>query len=340
MRTHDLVIPHEDLKKARLLLEAEFGFRRYATFNADYPSVEVMSSHGVRIWLVRQPVPNDLPNPEFELLVPPLQPSFVFKKLNTHGGSDSREGRVGQMLYRDLIPGQQGGRFIASHITLSKDEPVKDSVHFHRIRFQMIYGLKGWVRVAYEDEGPEFVMEEGDCVLQPPEIRHQVIDRSPDGAEVIEFCSPAAHWTFYDHDLRLPNSADKLPRDFSGQRFIHHKAAEARWRPWRLRGFESRDLGIKDGSGAMAQAHVVRRSDRLQPAHFSHNGEILFMFVLKGELTLHCEKHPLERFAAAESIVVPGGVRYALVESSNDLEFLEVALPGDLEITRYEGFGS
>ena len=68
MRTHDLVIPHEELKKARLLLEAEFGFRRYATFNADYPSVEVMSSHGVRIWLVRQPVPNDLPNPEFQRL--------------------------------------------------------------------------------------------------------------------------------------------------------------------------------------------------------------------------------------------------------------------------------
>src|SRR5712664_319451 len=151
MRTHDLVISHADLKKARQLLEAEFGFRRYATFNADYPSVEVMSSQGVRIWLVRQSaeISNDLPNPEFKLLVPPLQPLFVFKKLNAHGGSDSREGRVGQMLYRDLIPGQQAGRFIASHITLSKDEPVKDSVHFHRIRFQMIYGLKGWVRVAY-----------------------------------------------------------------------------------------------------------------------------------------------------------------------------------------------
>jgi quercetin dioxygenase-like cupin family protein len=330
------VIPHLDLEKARLLLETEFGFRRHATFNADNPSVEVMSRHGARIWLVRQQ-DLDLPDPEFKLLVPRLLPSFEFKKLKADGGSGLHEGRVKEMVYRDLIPGRQGGRFIASHITLAGNSPVIDSVHFHRLRFQMIYGLKGWVRLAYQDQGPEFVMEEGDCVLQPPEIRHQVIASSPAGAEVVEFCCPAAHWTFYEYDLALPNAAEKRPHDFEGQRFIHHRAAEAQWRPWRLPGFESRDLGIKDASGNVAQAHVVRRSGRAQQAHFSHNGEILFMFILKGTLTLQCENQALERFQAGESIVVPGGLQCALIESATDLEFLEVALPGDLEITIDEG---
>src|SRR5207253_3809414 len=126
----------------------------------------------------------------------------------------------------------------------------------------------------------------------------------------------AGHWTFYDYDFHLPNSSESRPRDFGGQRFIHHKAAEARWSSWRVCGFESRDLEIKDASGAVAQAHVVRRCGEVQQAHFSHNGEILFMFVLKGSLTLHSRNQPVERFRAGESIVVPGGMPYALAECS------------------------
>ena len=328
---HDVLIRHEDLNKARQLLEREFGFLRYATFNADNPSIEVMSGHGVRIWLARQNADVSL-HPEFKLSVPPAQPSLVFQKRMADKDSDSHEGRVKEMLYRDLIPGRQGNRFIASHIKVSKDEPVKDSVHFHRIRFQMIYCWKGSVRVVYEDEGLEFAMQEGDSVLQPPEIRHKVVECSPDGAEVIEFCCPASHWTFYDDDLQLPNSTEKRPHEYSGQRFIHHKGQEARWRSWRGEGFESRDLGMKDASGGVGLANVVRRCDGIQPAHFRHNGEILFMFLLKGALTLRCETQRLEQFQEGHSIVIPREMRYAIVESSPDLEFLEVALPGDLEI--------
>ncbi len=53
--------------------------------------------------------------------------------------------------------------------------PVPDYVHF-----QMIYCYKGWVRVVYEDQGEPFVMNAGDCVLQPPEIRHRVLECSVD----------------------------------------------------------------------------------------------------------------------------------------------------------------
>ena len=120
------------------------------------------------------------------------------------------------MLYRDLIPSRLGGRYIASHITIPEGGPVADWVHFHRIAFQMIYVRRGWVRVVYEDQGEPFVMEAGDLVLQPPEIRHRVLESSP-GLEVVEITCPALHETFADHDMSLPNGRVDRHRHFGGQ---------------------------------------------------------------------------------------------------------------------------
>ena len=66
----------------------------------------------------------------------------------------------------------------------------------------MIYVRRGWVRVVYEDQGEPFVMREGDLVLQPPAIRHRVLESSP-GLEVIEIGAPAVHATFADHEMEL-----------------------------------------------------------------------------------------------------------------------------------------
>ena len=81
----------------------------------------------------------------------------------------------------------------------------------------MIYCYKGWVRVVYDDQGPPFVMHAGDCVLQPPEIRHRVLESSP-GLEVIEIGCPAQHETWADPELDLP-TAEGLPQLV---RFLYH----------------------------------------------------------------------------------------------------------------------
>ena len=73
------------------------------------------------------------------------------------------------MLYRDLIPDRLGGSaIVASHIRIPEGGPVGDSVHFHRVGFQLIFCYKGWVEVVYEDQGPPFVLRAGDCVIQGP----------------------------------------------------------------------------------------------------------------------------------------------------------------------------
>ena len=113
----------------------------------------------------------------------------------------------------------------------------------------------GWVKVVYEDQGEPFVMHAGDCVLQPPEIRHRVLESSA-GLEVIEIGCPAEHETIADWSLPLPNDRVDAGRDFGGQRFMRHIAADASYHPWRLDGWEARDTGPTGGrrgsSGAAA----------------------------------------------------------------------------------------
>lgn len=133
-------------------------------------------------------------------------------------GSDWHAGRAG-MMYRDLIPDRVGGKVIASHIKLVSEGQVADQVHYHKVDFQMIYCLKGRIRVVYEDQGPPFWMETGDCVVQPPEIRHCVLECTA-GAEVLEVSMPAEHETWIDHNLKLPNKTIDPDREFNGQRFV------------------------------------------------------------------------------------------------------------------------
>jgi quercetin dioxygenase-like cupin family protein len=203
--------------------------------------------------------------------------------------------------------------------------PVPDYVHFHRVRFQMIYCASGWVRVVYEDQGPAFVLREGDCVLQPPGIRHRVLESSP-GLEVIEIGSPADHETLADQELALPTATVVPDREFGGQRFVRHESAAATWRPGRD-GFEARDLGIAAATKGVAGARVVRvRGARPAPATV-HEAELLFTFVLRGTATLDCEGCPGEAIARGDAFVVPAHSPTSLRDCAGGLELLEVVLP-------------
>ncbi len=147
----------------------------------------------------------------------------------TVGGPDTGDwiqGRAG-MEYRDLIPGRLGGKVIASHIRLTKGGEVPDYVHYHKVDFQMIYCKAGRIKVVYEDQGPPFWLETGDCVLQPPEIRHRVLECTA-GAEVIEVSMPAEHETWVEHDILLPSAMVKPDRYFGGQRFFRYSAGDIR----------------------------------------------------------------------------------------------------------------
>jgi quercetin dioxygenase-like cupin family protein len=348
-----VVLPSAKLDETVEFFTSRLGFRVDAVLPADDPVVVVVSGHGVRLRLDREVegdpgvlrlscsdpllvadgamelrAPNgtriELAASDPPLVLPPLQSSLVVTKLTDE--SVWGEGRAG-MRYRDLLPDRLGGRFIASHIRILDAGPVPDYVHFHKVRFQMIFCYRGWVRVVYEDQGPPFVLRAGDCVLQPPQIRHRVLE-SGDGLEVIEIGCPADHETHADHRRELPTATVDPEHEYGGQRFVHHEAATAAWADWRLPGFQARDIGIAAATDGLANVLVVRpRTGTTSAPGSSHDGEFSFLFVLDGSVELRVDGHGAESLSTGDCVSVPPGSSHSLHGCSEDLELLEVSLP-------------
>ena len=280
------------------------GFRIDVIYPADDPYTAILSKDRESVRLTK---PGAIPIAEG---LPKFEPETVLTK----AGASPGRGRAG-MLYRDLIPGRLGGRYIASHITISGGGPVADWVHYHRIALQMIYVRRGWVSVVYEDQGEPFVMNEGDLVLQPPGIRHRVLESSGP-LEVVEITAPALHETFADHKMVLP--AGKHPdRLYSGQRFLHHVAAETPWTPFN--GAESQEAAMVAATGGLCEVRTIRPAKADHIAFEPHDGELVFGFVLDGACTF--DGRALE---AEDAFVVSPGEPWELADMSEDFRLIHV----------------
>jgi len=355
-------LPSRDLHADMAFFGETLGFRLESIFPADNPAVAVMTGHGLRIRLDRgageapgtirllcdRPekfaagqaeleAPNgtriELHAREPEFPRSPIRHALVVQRLDD---SDAWiVGRAG-MQYRDLIPGRLGGAVIASHIRIPQGGPVPDMVHFHTITFQLIYCYRGWFDLVYEDQGPPFRLEAGDCVIQPSRIRHRVLESSDNG-EVIELGVPAEHLTTIDHALTLPTDTLRPHREFSGQRFCRHRRRDATWAAWRLPGFEARRTGIDDATGGVANVEVARAVDGTAVAVASHDADILFTFVLEGGMSLRASGREAQELRAGDAFVLPPRTRIAYERCSADLELLEVSLPGRFETAMHDG---
>jgi quercetin dioxygenase-like cupin family protein len=328
----EVVLRCTELDQTLRFFTAELGFRVDAIHPAEAPSVAVLSGHGLRLRLERGDggpdgaggpgvlrlncrgagesrvltAPNgtrvELARADAPIELPALVPELVISRRAEARWTTGRAG----MRYRDLIPGGQGGRFTSSLIQIPGGGPVPDYVHYHRVRFQLIHCAAGWVRVVYEDQGEPFVLNAGECVLQPPGIRHRVLEAS-EGLEVVELSCPAGHETWADHDLTLPTGRLDPQRDFGGQRFVrkHEEIAAA--------------------TAGLARVCVLRPNGT-EVTVPPHEGELLFRYVLAGAVELHLDGEPPQRLARGDALVVPAGLGHGFAEASPELELLEVAL--------------
>ncbi|AZN70126.1 cupin domain-containing protein [Georhizobium profundi] len=347
----EMRLPTKDVRDDLPFFTKVLKMRLDTIFPADDPKVAVVSGHGLRLCLDahsneppgtiriltddpdgfaggerRLTAPNgtriEIEPLHVPLATPTTAHDFVVRRL-----ADQAPWVIGRagMHYRDLVPSRLGGSIIASHIRIPDGGPVPDMVHYHTVGFQLIFCYRGWVDLVYEDQGEPFRLEAGNCVIQPPEIRHRVLYASPN-IEVIEIGVPAEHVTSIDHSMTLPNGPANPDRRFQGQRFVHHKTAEATWKPFRLPGFVARDTTIGENTQGVAGVHVAKRGEGT-PVFARHDSDILFTFVMDGELTLEAEGQETQRLGAGDAFVVPPGLVTRYADPSDDIELLEVSLP-------------
>ena len=349
-------LPTNDVREDLPFYTKELKMRLDMIYPADNPEVAVLSGHGLRLRIQKGALespgtlriltdePDSFANGLRELvapngtrieidqlnapmIMPTTQHAFVVRRL-----ADQAPWVIGRagMEYRDLIPSRLGGAMIASHIRVP-DGPVPDMVHFHKVGFQLIFCIKGWVDVLYEDQGGIRRLHAGDCFIQPPTIRHKVL-HADDGIEVIEIGVPAEHITEIDHDMALPTAVLRPNREWDGQRFVHSLAKDGIFKPFRIPGFEARDTTIHANTKGVASVMVARPNGK--PSRWvKHQGDILFNFVMKGNMVLEGEGKEPFSLSAGDAFVVPPDMATRYSKPSGDLELLEVSLPGKFETT-------
>jgi quercetin dioxygenase-like cupin family protein len=347
-------LPTQELGEDLVFFTKTLKMRLDMIYPADNPEVAVFSGHGLRVRLekgakehpgtlrILTENPDDFAGGKRELIAPngtrveidELNPPLVLPKTEhafvVRRLTDQAPWVIGRagMEYRDLVPSRLGGAMIASHIRVP-DGKVPDMVHFHKVGFQLIFCVHGWVDVLYEDQGGVRRLFAGDCFIQPPGIRHRVLE-SGDNIEVIEIGVPAEHITEIDHKMKLPTKTKRPNRQWDGQKFVHNIGKKGKFKPFRIPGFDARDTTIAANTKGIASVMVARPNGKAAP-WVKHDSDILFTFVMKGAMTLEGEGKEPYRLAAGDAFVIPPHLLTRYSTPTDDLELLEVSLPGVFE---------
>ena len=95
--------------------------------------------------------------------------------------------------------------------------------------------------------------------------------------------------------------------------------------------FEYRDLGIKAATQGRVVAHVIRA---VEGAGFAsqphlHRTQFQLVYVLKGWIEFEYEGQGRVRLEAGSCVHQPPGIRHRELGHSDDVEMLEIVMPGD-----------
>jgi hypothetical protein len=96
-----------------------------------------------------------------------------------------------------------------------------------------------------------------------------------------------------------------------------------------------RDLGIKDATHGLAQAHVIRLlgpcdSQEVSKLHY-HDVEFQMVYVLKGWVKTYMEGQGETMMSQGSCWTQPPRIRHMILDYSDDVELLEVILPADFK---------
>ena len=158
--------------------------RRSASAKKARPRTKVLAKKKV---VARRNAPKPSARPRVER----KRPEQIFNV--SHQGEDDFQGGLrAYAKYRDLGMSKATNGMVQAHVIrmIPPCDPKEVSKrHYHDVDLQLVYVLRGWIKSEFEGEG-EVTMREGSCWLQPPRIKHSVLDYSDD-CEVLEIILPA-----------------------------------------------------------------------------------------------------------------------------------------------------
>lgn len=97
--------------------------------------------------------------------------------------------------------------------------------------------------------------------------------------------------------------------------------------------YEYRDLGIKRATDGRVDAHVIRAAagKRFSSQPHLHRTSFQLVYVLRGWIEFEYEGQGTIRLEAGSCVHQPPEIRHREVGHSEDIEMLEVVLPGNFE---------
>ena len=157
---------------------------------------QVQKKAAARVPATRRPTPHRTREaaPRRKVAAPRLKAAAPAQRFTVSHMNDAdfrQDGLRSYALYRDLGIAAASGGLCQAHV-IRFLSPCTDEVrkrHQHETELQLIYVLQGWVKNEFEGEGVQ-MMSAGSCWLQPPGIKHTVLDYSPD-VELLEIIVPA-----------------------------------------------------------------------------------------------------------------------------------------------------
>jgi hypothetical protein len=129
-----------------------------------------------------------------------------------------------------------------------------------------------------------------------------------------------------------PRAARPKP---SRQKFVASHLGEGSFAEGLRAYAQYRELGIKDATGGLVQAHVIRfvppcRPEEVSKLHY-HDVEFQMIYVLKGWIKSEFAGEGTHTFHAGACWLQPPRIEHKVLDYSDDCEVLEVILPADFE---------
>jgi len=152
----------------------------------------------------------------------------------------------------------------------------------------------------------------------------QTLSEEPDPPRAAQPCN---------QEVTMSSQTMQSPEATEGVSFVAATAGNSQFVPGRRPFFKYRDLGVAAATGGRLRAQVMSAiSGMTEPTGWHvHLCDAQFIYVLRGWVELGFENGVRQRYVTGDAVLIPGGMKHNEYATSDDVEILELSIPGPME---------